>query len=152
MRKRFAAVVACGALLGFGSISAAQSNQGGQSLAGAWNVSIHFDGGIPPCAAPTVFNADGGMVANACSLNESPGYGTWVRTRDHEFASTFIGLEFGSDGSTVGTYRVRAKATLSSDGLTFTAPFKTEIFALDGTVIFAATGTVTARRILVEPL
>jgi hypothetical protein len=152
MRRRFAVVLVCSTLMGSVLMGLAQIGQGGQTLAGAWNVSIHFDGGIPPCAAPAVFNADGGIVANACSLSESPGYGTWVRVRDHEFASTFIGLEYGPDGSTVGTYKVRAKATLSGDGLTFTAPFKTEVFGLDGTVMFAATGTVTARRILVEPL
>jgi hypothetical protein len=49
-----------------------------------------------------------------------------------------------------GTYKVRATLVVSGD--TFSGPFLTEIFALDGTSLFSVTGSVTGQRIEVEPL
>ena len=101
MLPRSTYFILCGALvlvafssIGFGS--------GPQSLAGAWNVTIDFEG-LPPCTAPSPLNADGGMIANACAASESPGYGQWVRTGNRRFAVTFVGLEYAPDGSTNGT-------------------------------------------------
>jgi hypothetical protein len=137
----------------------AQSGSSEQNLTGAWNVTIDFGGVIPTCSAPAVNNRDGGIVSNACTANESPGYGQWVRTGNGEFALTFVGLEYGVDEntgavlgtSTIGKYKVRANINLGNDGQEFSGPFKTEIFDLDGNLQFTVDGTVTGKRIVVEP-
>jgi len=137
----------------------AQAGPSDQSLKGAWNVTIDFGGLIPTCSAPAINTRDGGVVANACALNESPGYGQWVRTGSHQFAVTFVGLEYdldgamtGTPGANNGTYKVRARVHLSDSSNEFNGPFTTEIFDLNGNVIFTVSGTVTGKRILVEPL
>jgi hypothetical protein len=154
----------CAALLflltAVAGIGYAQSGSSEQNLAGAWNVTIDFGGVLPACSAPALNTRDGGIVSNACFPNESTGYGQWMRTGNGEFAITFVGLEYEVDedtgavlgASTTGTYKVRANITLSSDAQQFTGPFKTEIFDLDGNLIFTVTGTVTAKRVVVEPL
>ncbi len=137
----------------------AQAGPSEQSLKGAWNVTIDFDGDIPTCSAPSLNTRDGGVIATACALNESPGYGQWVRTGNHEFAITFVGLEYdldgtitGTPGASSGTYKVRASVHLSDNSSEFNGPFQTDIFDLAGNVVFTVTGTVTGQRIGVEPL
>jgi hypothetical protein len=71
---------------------------------------------------------------------------------DRRFAVTFVGLEYATDGSTSGTYKVRSQVTLSDDSQEFSGPFKAEIFDLSGNVTFTLTGTVRAKRVLVEAL
>jgi hypothetical protein len=137
----------------------AQAGHSDQSLKGAWNTTIVFDGPIPTCSAPAINTRDGGVISNACALNESPGYGQWVRTGNHEFAITFVGLEYDLDGTMTGTlgassgtYKVRARVHLSDNSNEFNGPFTTDIFDLNGNVIFTVSGTVTGKRIVVEPL
>jgi len=146
-------------LLALTPMVCAQAGPFDQSLKGAWNVTIDFGGLIPTCSAPAVNMRDGGVVANACALNESPGYGQWVRTGNHEFAVTFVGLEYDLDGTMTGTpgassgsYKVRASVRLSDNSNEFNGPFTTDIFDLNGNVIFTVSGTITGKRIEVEPL
>ena len=151
MRRRYIALAVFTVLAIPGVKTVAQVSTGQQDIAGAWNVTIAPDG-FPACAAPSLMTSDGGMVANACGNNESPGYGQWLRTGRRGFAATFVGLEYAPDGTTTGTYKVRATAVVSPDGLRFRGPFVTEIFGLDGTLVFTVQGTVIGERVVVEPL
>jgi len=64
----------------------------------------------------------------------SPGYGQWQRIPQGKFAVTFVGVNFGAPGAGItGTYKVRGTLELSHDGQTFSGPFQTDVFALDGT-------------------
>lgn len=134
------------------AVSAKPSSAGEQTLAGAWNVTIVFDDPVlVGCTTPSLITKDGGVVAQSCDVNESPGYGEWRRIGNHQFAGTFVGVTYGAPGTGVtGTYKVRG--TLAVSGDTFSGPFLTEIFALDGTLLFSTTGVVTGQRIAVEPL
>jgi hypothetical protein len=157
MRTRIASlIIIIGAMAtGWPTTGHAQADaQSGQSLAGAWNVKIEFDTpGIEGCTAPGLMTSDGGIVAGGCSLAESPGYGRWVRTGNHRFASTFVGQGFDlATGAINSTYKVRARVRLSKDLQQFSGPFVTDIFAPDGTLVFTASGIVTADRVTVEPL
>jgi hypothetical protein len=151
MGRRITSLVAGGALALLSSVATVQSGSTSDTLVGAWNVRIEFDG-FPPCSAPGLMTADGGIVANACTNLESPGYGQWARIGNREFAVTFAGLEFAPDGSSIGTYKVKARVTLTKDGAMFSGPFTTDIFDQDGRVILTVTGLVRATRIQVEPL
>jgi hypothetical protein len=141
-------------LLALVSIAAAQPENTGaqQSLEGAWNVTINY-AEIPPCkSAPAVFTREGTIIADSCSLFLGAGYGSWRRTGNREFASTFIGNIYGPDGSVTGSYKVRAAGSLDRSGDLANGVFKTEIFAPSGNVTAVLTGTVTLKRIQVEPL
>jgi hypothetical protein len=151
MGRRAMSLVVGGALVLLSSLAAVQSGSGSDTIAGAWNVHIEFDG-YPPCSAPGVITADGEIIANACTNLESPGYGQWVRTGNREFAGTFAGLEFAPDGSPIGTYKVRARIVLAKDAAAFSGPFTSDIFDQDGRVILTVTGFVRATRITVESL
>jgi hypothetical protein len=125
-----------------------------QSLGGAWNVTIDFDTpGFEGCTAPSLNTADGGVIAAACSLAESPGYGRWVRTGNRTFEITFVGQEFDLGTAAMnGTYKVRARVRLHEDLQQFSGPFVADIFALDGSLVISVSGLVTADRVTVESL
>jgi hypothetical protein len=144
-------IVIAAALAGWSATGIAQSTQ---SLEGAWNVNISFDTpGIEGCTAPGLNTADGGVMAAGCSLAESAGYGRWVRTGNNRFEITFVGLGFDlATGAINGTYKVRARVRLSQDLQQFVGPFVTDVYGLDGTLLFSANGLVSADRVNVEPL
>jgi len=155
--RRTIGCLAIAAMLAFTSTATAQSTASGQTLEGAWNVTVVFDQpGLPPCApAGTVFTAvspgKGTMIAESCYASEGAGYGSWIRTAKDRFASTFIGNSFGSDGTVAATYKVRASASLGPTGDRFTGTFTTEFFDLGGNLLGTVTGTVSGVRIVVEP-
>jgi hypothetical protein len=134
------------------AFSANTSSADGQTFAGAWNVTIAFDDPVlVGCTTPSLNTKDGGIVAQGCDVSESPGYGQWRRIDNDQFAATFVGVNFGAPGTGItGTYKVRATLVVSGD--TFSGPFLTEIFNLDGRLLFSVTGSVTGQRIEVEPL
>ena len=142
-------ILVSGALFAF---SAKTSSAGEQTLTGAWNVTIVFDDPVlVGCTTPSLITKDGGIVAQGCDVSESPGYGEWRRIGNHQFAATFVGVNYGAPGTGItGTYKVRGTLVVSGD--TFSGPFLTEIFAADGTLVVSVTGTVTGQRIGVEPL
>jgi hypothetical protein len=145
------------AILTFSSTATARSAVSGETLEGAWNVTVTFDQpGLPPCApAGAVFTAispgRGTVIAESCYASEGAGYGSWVRRANNRFRATFIGNSFGPDGTVVSTYKVRARVSLGASGDTFTGPFTTEFFDLSGNLLGAVTGTVSGARIVVEP-
>jgi hypothetical protein len=156
IRRRTFRCLTTAALLAFAT-ARAQSPVSGQTIEGAWNVTVVFDQqGLPPCAsAGTVFTAvspgRGTMIAESCYASEGAGYGSWVRTANNRFASTFIGNSFGPDGTVVSTYKVRAWASLGPSGDTLTGTFTTEFFDLESNLLGTVTGTISAARIVVEP-
>ena len=146
-------IVVTVALAGSGATGSADAGPT-QSLEGAWNVKIEFDTpGVEGCTAPGMITRDGGVIAAGCSLAESPGYGQWVRTGNRRFGITFVGHGFDlTTGAINSTYKVRARVRLHQDLQQFSGPFVTDVFAPDGTLVFTASGIVTADRVNVEPL
>jgi hypothetical protein len=149
MIRRSTSLAVCGVIATLLSVGFTASGSSPQNLRGAWNVTIELDGSVL-CTAPSLITADGGVVANACAPSESPGYGEWVRTGNREFAVTFVGHEYAPDGSQIGTYKVRARGSLGEDSQTFSGPFTSDIFDLNGKLIVSFNGTVRGRRIVVE--
>lgn len=131
---------------GFGQAT----EKSGQSLQGAFNVTIKFDDpNIPDCIAPTMNTADGGVMSAGCSLAESAGYGQWARAGSGSFAVTFVGQGFDlATGAINTTYKVRATLSWTTGLNQWAGPFVTDIYLPDGTLIFTATGVVTGDRIV----
>jgi hypothetical protein len=127
-----------------------------RGIEGAWNVTVTFNAqGLPPCAPAgtliTAVNANSGSImAESCYASEGAGYGSWVRTGPNQFAATFIGNSFGAGGTVASTYKVRSSVSLGSAN-TFSGPFTTDFFDLQGHLLGTVTGTVSAVRIPVEP-
>lgn len=139
------------ALVGWSTTSFGQADDNsGQSLQGAFNVTVTFDDpGLQGCVGPTMNTADGGVMAAGCSLAEGPGYGQWVRISRGTFAVTFVGQGFDlPTGAINSTYKVRATLAWTTGQNQFAGPFVTDIYLPDGTLVFTATGVVTGDRIV----
>ena len=133
-------------MTGFGQAA----DPSGDSLRGAFNVTVNFDDpNIPGCVAPTMNTADGGVMAAGCSLAESAGYGQWIKTGKGTFNVTFVGQGFDlATGAITTTYKVRATVSWTTDHSHWAGPFVTDIYLPDGTLIFSASGVVNGDRIV----
>jgi hypothetical protein len=135
---------------GWSATSSGQTDPSGDSLRGAFNVTVKFDDpNIPGCVSPTMNTADGGVMAAGCSLAESAGYGQWVKISKGNFAVTFVGQGFDlATGAINTTYKVRATLAWTAGHSQWAGPFVTDVYLPDGTLIFTATGVVTGDRIV----
>jgi hypothetical protein len=122
----------------------------GQTLQGAFNVTVKFDDpNLEGCVAPSMNTADGGIMAGGCSLAESAGYGQWIKVGKGSFAVTFVGQDFDlATGAIDSTYKVRATVSWTTGHNQWAGPFVTDVYLPDGTLIATATGVVTGDRIV----
>jgi len=127
------------------------ASQPGHTLEGSWIVTVNPEG-IPPFENLSTFTRDGSIVNTPETTSESVGHGTWVKTENHQFASTFKSFLYDEMGQISGKGKVRAAVTLNKSSDEFSGPFIFEAFDLNGNVVFSVTGTVHATRINVEPL
>ena len=103
----------------------------------------------------------------AVAVDSSDSFGSWRRLRDsHQFAVTFKRLLFAGantptalygpffPGQHVGFETVQAVLTVhaGSDGDTLEGPFTVQFANLGGQMVFASSGTVSAKRLEIEPL
>ena len=128
------------------------------SPTGSWiGVVTNTQGGPPPFRVLMNFTADGGFTGSGDGDNSvgSPQYGVWERIggrNSRKFAVTFLQLFYAPDSSSRGSAKIRQTVILNSSGTEWQGPFKVEIFAPDGTLVFSGGGTATATRIRSEPL
>ncbi|MBZ5625805.1 MAG: hypothetical protein LAQ69_45005 [Acidobacteriia bacterium] len=137
------------------SATAQPSPNSGQSLEGAWQVSITLPEGLPapPCApAGTLATHDGLVLAESCWGFAGAAYGVWARTAHGQFAITMTGNSYGGDGAVAGTYKVRAKVTLAPDGRSFSGEYHTDTFDVAGKQLGSFTGRIRAVCIQLELL
>ena len=139
-------------LTGWHTTGYAQANpESGQSLAGAWNVKIEFDTpGIEGCTAPGMNTNDGGIMPAGVPSQRVPDTVSGSEPETTQFGITFVGQGFDlATGAINSTYRVRASKTQQGpSAIQWTVRHR--IFAPDGTLVFTASGIVTADRVHVE--
>ncbi len=131
---------------------AAQQSHG---ITGSWEgVVTAAPGGPPPFRVVMTFTGVGGFIGSGDGDNSvgSPQYGVWERTGRRRFALTFRQLFSNPDASSNGSVKVRQTIILSKSGNEWRGPFKVDIFAPDGTLVFSGDGTAQATRIRSEPL
>ena len=132
-------------------------------------VTITGAGAPPPFQALRTY-ADGGGYIETSSNSKNPqapdssGHGAWVSTgatdagadgtggEARTFAVTFLIQRFDSNGSLIGSIKVRETGTLSKTGDTYSALGKFEFLDLQGHSIASGLATAQATRIKVEPL
>ena len=113
----------------------------GHPLVGSW--AINDPQGEP---SVTAFTSDG-IVIDATGA--APGIGSWQPTGPRAGAFTIVLQRAAEDF--VGTIVIRGTAEVDGGGDALTAPFSATVVAADGTVVGSREGTVTGRRIPVEP-
>ena len=131
------------------------ADQRSQDITGSWEgVVTNAPGGPPPFRVLMTFTGVGGFVGSGDGDNSvgSPQYGVWERTGRRRFALTFRQLFSNPDGSSNGSVKVRQTIIVSKSGDAWHGPFKVDIFAPDGTLVFSGDGTAQATRIQSEPL
>jgi len=128
------------------------------NLTGSWEgVVTNTQGGPPPFRVLMNFTKDGGFTGSGDGDNSvgSPQYGVWERIggrNSRQFAVTFRQLFYDANANPTGSAKIRQTVILNWSGDTWQGPFKVEIFAPDGTLVFSGAGTATATRIQSEPL
>jgi hypothetical protein len=143
------AIATSAALAATGSDHARTSTAlNGKQLNGTWTTIVQLTDAPP--GAPTSFNAldtflPGGSVLVSSSA-PSPGlrtlaHGTWIRTGDHRFASTFVWFRFDATGQYIGTQRVSRTMVLAKNGASFQASDIVEVVSPTGAVVATIHGT-----------
>jgi hypothetical protein len=120
----------------------------GKQLNGTWTTTVQLTDAPP--GAPTSFNAldtflPGGSLLVSSSA-PGPGlrtlaHGTWIRTGDHRFASTFVWFRFDATGQYIGTQRVSRTMVLAKNGASFQASDIVEVVSPTGAVVATIHGT-----------
>ena len=120
----------------------------GKQLNGSWTTTIQLTDAPP--GAPTSFTAlDTFLPGNSLLVSSSApnpalrtlAHGTWVRTGDHSFASTFVWFRFDPTGQYIGTQRVSRAMVLAKDGTSFQASDIVEVISPTGAVLATIHGT-----------
>ncbi len=129
---------------------------------GSWmGVVTNTQGGPPPFRVLMNFTKDGGFTGSGDgdvgpTQSGSPQYGVWERVggkNSRRFAVTFLQIySTNGSGASQGMAKIRQTVILSRSGDTWQGPFKVEIFAPNGTLVFSGAGTATATRIQSEPI
>ena len=150
------ALAGLGVMLGAGIAagSPAAGAQAGRSLEGSWITDVTVAETGERVVGLFTYTGDGGMVStNTTHPRWGPAHGAWVRTGDREFAITFQRLRFDSDGTFVGTHKVRGTITLNEAADEYTlAPSLSELFDVEGNLVSSRPQTGEAKRIKVEPM
>lgn len=150
----FAALVAVGILAVAGPPAQSSDKEDDkQVLQGSFLVTIMPATGGANIALET-FTHDGQVIVSFFNpvLGLVIGQGTWVKTRDGEFATTFLGLSKPGTGPAFVAGKTQDQISLDASGDSFTGRFKATFFDASGNVVRIGTGTIRGARIVGEPL
>jgi hypothetical protein len=118
-------------------------------LVGSWVVTVQLDGGPAFVNFTTV--APGGVLTNTAP-NAALGHGAWEGVDDRSYAVIFVHPVYDTDGAFQGQATVRSTVVVDPGGDAFAGPFVNEVTDAAGNVMASLSGTVSARRIAVEPV
>lgn len=135
-----------GSQIMFGNYALAASD----GISGSWAINIMPDPstGVPQFANFSIFTKDG-LVVNSNQVGLAS-IGVWEKGFNHAFHVSFQGYE--EDNGQLVRYLVRSTIELSNNKEQFNGLFITDIFDLDGNLLFSINGTVSANRMDVEPI
>jgi hypothetical protein len=142
------AIATSAALAATGGDHSRTSTPYGQQLNGTWTTTVQLTDAPP--GAPASFNAldtflpGGNLLVSSSAPNpalRTLAHGTWIRTGDHRFASTFVWFRFDPTGQYVGTQQVSRTMVLAKDGASFQASDIVEIVSPTGAVVATIHGT-----------
>lgn len=137
VRSRTTLTVAAAAVLAsimVGAVSATAANRPAQpaqvnAIVGSWDVVVTIEG-QPPFRALATFEEGGTTVESpaASPTLRSASHGVWARTGPNVFAMTRLFFRFNpATGAYLGTTKVNATVTVSTDRRSFTAVSRSEM-------------------------
>ena len=135
----------------------------GASVVGSWRVVVTIPGSPAAMVNLANINSDGTMVVAFApvSLAADTGHaadfystalGSWEAASDGAVNMTFLSLGADARGTPVGMHTISARVTVSSDGASWTGPFRIDIDSATGDRVATVNGTVQASRIVVAAL
>lgn len=123
-----------------------------KDIVGSWLLTITAGGGAHFKALGT-FGVDGTFTGVnqgdiCCGSNSSGDHGAWKKTKDRQFALTFLQLIYDPQtGALTGMYKVQASIELGSPG--WHGKYTLYSYDAEGNLTGTDTGTITAVRIRV---
>jgi hypothetical protein len=142
------AIATSAALAGTGHHARTSAAPNGQQLNGTWTTTVQLTDAPP--GAPTSFNAldtflpGGSLLVSSSAPNpalRTLAHGTWVRTGDRRFASSFVWFRFDATGQYIGTQRVSRTMVLAKNGDSFQASDVVQVVSPTGAVVATIHGT-----------
>jgi hypothetical protein len=158
--KNLRSVVAAAVLVAVasGAVSATAAKRPAQpaqanAIVGSWDVVVTIEG-QPPFRALATFNEGGTTVESpaASPSLRSAAHGVWTRTGPNVFAMTRLFFRFNpATGAYLGTSKVNATVTVSTDGKSFTAVSRSEMRDPTGALVVGGLrSTAVGTRMPVE--
>jgi hypothetical protein len=125
----------------------------GQTLEGAWLISISVDGQQGPVAIDmAVFDSKGSYRIIPSNKGESEGAGAFQRTGNREFRSTHTQALYDPQGNFAGIAKVIAIEKVDESGVALTGTYRVDVLNAAGAVIKQFTGTITGKLVVPERL
>ena len=121
-------------------------NRDPRSLAGAWEVEVSPDGGVPLVNFSA--NTKDGLIINTNELGFAS-VGEWKSLGDRRFAVKFTGFQDIGEGSVI-RYVVQATVDLGYDKQSYAGPSVTDVYDAEGNLLFSMNGTVSGTRMYAE--
>lgn len=141
-------------MVALGGLAAGQLGEASQrdpaSPVGSWSIDVQPDPGsiAPPNPNYSAFTRDG-ILINSNGTGHA-GIGSWTQVGPRSYAFTFAGAEV-VEGQQL-RFLSRGTLELSADSATLDGPFRSDLYAADGSYIGTATGTVHGTRLAVQPM
>ena len=148
-------VLACVAqILVFGQENRIDAQQS-QTLVGVWQTTVTQRNCMtgdpigPAFQGVSTYHEGGTAAEDAASSSpslRSSGHGIWNASNQFHPTVAFTFLRYNADGTFAGRNIVRQTLTIGASGNDFTSTGTVEVFAANGTLIFAGCSTATATR------
>lgn len=135
------------------TLGSARWRRRAEQLEGSWlvTVTIARPGAPPPFRVYMTFARGGAFLGTDTRRPFQTGHGAWEYLGGNEFASTSLEDLFDATGNFAGTFKGRARITVTGPN-SFVAVSNAEQRNAAGEIIVQGCSTMRAERITVEPL
>jgi hypothetical protein len=120
-------------------------------IEGTWLITVVLDiPDVSPFPALVSYSRGGAMASSDSGPGPAAGniyFGTWVRTKAHTYAFTFLGFQFDAKGALSNYIRGQETLQVESDGRSYKGVTKIEILDKDMMVVQSSNGTSLGKRI-----
>jgi len=125
----------------------------GQTLEGAWLISIAVDGQPGPFAIDMpIFDGRGGYRVIPSDKHESEAAGSYQRTGNRGFRTTHTHILYDDLGHFAGVAKVIGALDVNEAGDALAGRYRVDFLDAAGHIVDHVTGTITGKRVVPESL